>query len=189
MQVSMEDVELFFKLKTALLFFVNQRLRLLPDIATIDEFEDLSPEDVVRVRDALFENKALIDAFVDENPAQLAQDECDIVRLWRHAIIGKFFVFRKLKHYTVFLDAAQPPRAYGVLALFDSFDDLLGPTLPVMVQTVLLPFKGKIVYDGSVIRYSVTFGPGARRGFAESYNEAKLRFGIITSLPRASDSR
>lgn len=53
--------------------------------------------------------------------------------------------------------------AYGVLALSQPFDELIGPPLPVMLQTVLLPFKDKIVYDGLTTGPCVSFGSGIRR--------------------------
>jgi len=53
----------------------------------------------------------------------------------------------------------------------------------VLVQTVLLPFQGMIVYDGLLASYNITFGGGIRRMLNESYNEAKARQGIVTSLP------
>jgi hypothetical protein len=46
-----------------------------------------------------------------------------------------------------------------------------------------LPFKGKIIYDGLLSSYSISFGPGIRRSLNESFNEAKMRHGIVTSLP------
>ena len=52
-----------------------------------------------------------------------------------------------------------------------------------MVEAVLLPFNGKIIYDSIFSRYPVTFGAGIKRRFNDSYQEAKSRFGIITSLP------
>ena len=49
-----QDVELFFRLHRTLMFFVNQRLKVIPDdIATPEEFAALSPEVRLKVRDAL----------------------------------------------------------------------------------------------------------------------------------------
>ena len=76
---------------------------------------------------------------------------------------GQFYVFRELKKYTVFLSTTNPAIAYGVLALSQPFEDLIGPYLPVLTQTVLLPFKDKIVYDGLMSSYNISFGPGIRR--------------------------
>ena len=83
----------------------------------------------------------------------------------------------------VFLTDEEPVVAYGVVALFDPFEDVIGPYLPRMIKTTLLPFKGRIVYDGLVTGYNVFFGGGIKRRLNESYKEAKERFGIVTSLP------
>ncbi len=182
-----QDVELFFRLHRTLMFFVNQRLKVIADkVATPEEFASLSPQIRLKVRDALNANLDLIQSFIEENPAHLSDDELDIVRSCRHLVAGKFYVFRELKKYTVFLTTTDPAIAYGVLALSQPFEDLIGPYLPVLTQTVLLPFKGKIVYDGLMSSYNISFGPGIRRGLNESFKEAKARHGIVTSLPMSA---
>jgi len=179
-----QDVELFFRLHRTLMVFVNQRLKVIPNkLATPGEFAVLSPEVRLKVRDALNAKLDLIESFVDENPAHLSDSDLDIVRSWRHLVAGRFYVFRELKKYTVFLMTTGPAIAYGVLALSQPFENLIGPYLPVMTQTVLLPFKDKIVYDGLMSSYNISFGPGIRRSLNESFKEAKLRHGIVTSLP------
>ena len=82
---------------------------------------------------------------------------------------GRFYVFRELKKYTVFLSTTSPAIAYGVLALSQPFEELIGPYLPVLTQTVLLPFKGMIVYDGLMSSYNISFGPGIRRNLNERF--------------------
>ena len=101
---------------------------------------------------------------------------------------GKFYIFRELKKYTVFLAAEGPTIAYGVLALSQPFEELIGPHLPVLVETVLLPFKDKIVYDGLLTGYNITFGGGIRRSLNESFKEAKAQHGIVTSLPMSEQT-
>ena len=179
-----QDVELFFRLHGTLMFFVNQRLKVIPDNpVTPEEFAALSPEVRLTVRNALLANLDLIESFVTENPACLSEDELDIFRSWRHLVAGKFYIFRELKKYTVFLSTTSPAIAYGVLALSQPFEDLIGPYLPVLTQTVLLPFKGVIVYDGLMSSYNISFGPGIRRNLNEDFRQTKERHGIVTSLP------
>lgn len=188
MLLTTPDVELFFKLHRALMFFVNQRLKAVPDNpANPDEFSSLSPESRLKVRNAFLDHTDLIQAFANENPANLENDELDIVRSWQHLVHGKFYLFRQLKKYMVFLSTDKPPIAYGVVALTQPFDELVGPNLPVRIETVLLPFKGMIVYDGLISSYSISFGAGIRRMFDESYKAAKARHGIVTSLPMSNE--
>src|SRR4051812_10640901 len=180
------DVDLYFRLHRTLMFFVNQRLTVIPNNPdTPEEFAALPPEVRLKVRDAFLANVDLIESFVAENPARLPEDDLAIVRSWRHLVAGKFYVLRELKKYTVFLSTEKQPVAYGVLALSQPFEDLIGPYLPVLTQTALLPFKDKIVYDGLMTSYRISFGPGIRRNLNQDFKEAKLRHGIVTSLPVA----
>jgi len=188
MVLSPHDFELFFKLHRALMHFVNQRLQAVPDRpANPDEFSLLSPETRLKVRDAFLKHTDLLQTFVEENPAHLSDGELAIVRSWQHFVHGKFYVFRQLKKYMVFLSASEPTVAYGVLALSQPFDELVGPYLPVLAETVLLPFKGMIVYDGLMSSYNISFGPGIRRSLNESFKEAKASHGIVTTLPMSKD--
>jgi hypothetical protein len=183
-----EDVELFFKLHRALMFFVNQRLKVLPnDVASPNEFSSLAPELRLKVRDAFLGHTDLIQAFVDENPARLTSDELDIVGSWRHLVHGQFYIFRELKKHTVFLTSTNQAIAYGVLALSQPFEELIGPELPKLTQTVLHPFKGAIVYDGLMNTYKVSFGSGTRRSLNERFKEAKALHWIVTSLPMSGE--
>jgi hypothetical protein len=83
----------------------------------------------------------------------------------------------------VFLSTEKQPIAYGVLALTQPFEEMIGPYLPVMTQAVLMPFKDKVVYDGLLSSYRISFGPGIRRSLNQSFKEAKERHGIVTALP------
>jgi hypothetical protein len=183
MLLNPQDADLFFRLHRTLMFFVNQRLKVLPDhLASPEDFAALAPQVRLKVRDALLDHADLIESFVDENPAHLPDDELAIVRSWRHLVAGKFYIFRELKQYTVFLSTGEEPIAYGVLALSQPLEELVGPYLPVLAETVLLPLGDMIVYDGLLNAYRISFGPGIRRSLNESYKEAKARHGIVTSL-------
>jgi Domain of unknown function (DUF6398) len=182
-----QDADLFFKLHRSLMCFVNERLQIVPDVGTPEQFSALPPETRLKVRKALLDEMDLIQVFVDANPFDLTDGELEIVCSWQHQLFGKFFLFRYLKNYTVFLSTEEPAVAYGVLALTQPFEELVGPYLPVWTETVLMPFKGKIIYDGLMSSFNISFGPGVRRNLNESFKEAKLRHGIVTSLPMSDE--
>ena len=186
MLLSPDDAKLFFKLNRSLMCFVNERLQIVPDIGSPDEFSRLPPETRHEVRNAFLNETGLIEVFVDANPFDLSAEELDVVFSWRYQVAGKFYIFRHLKKYTVFLPTDGPPVAYGVVALSEPFESLIGPCLPVMTETVLMPFKDKIVYDGLLSTYNISFGGGIKRSLNDSYREAKERLGIVTSLPITS---
>src|SRR5271155_5248555 len=103
-----QDVELIFRLHRTLMFFVNQRLGVIPDkFASPEDFAALPPPVRVKVREAFLEHTDLIQAFVEENPAHLPDDDLAIVASWRHLVAGKFYIFRDLAKYTVFLTTGE----------------------------------------------------------------------------------
>ena len=190
MQIPVEEGKLFYKLYAALLGYVNRKLEVVPEqFSDSEEYTSLLPKIRVLVRDGLYEHRELIERFVRENSAGLSSEELEIVSGWRNAIVGKFYVMRYLKKYAVFLSSGESPKkAYGVLALASPLDEVIGSQLPILTTTVLLPFKDKIIYDGLISAYSVSFGPGIRGELNEEYNEAKETFGIITSLSEEAQS-
>jgi len=183
-----QDIALFYKLNPELLLHVNRRLGILEGVSSADELMALPAEERCEVRDALYEHIELLDEFADQNPLDFTPGELAIVRSWKEFVRGTFYILRYLKKHAIFLDTDSPPKAYGVCCLGDSFEELVPRfALPLMVKAVLLPFNDRIVYDGYLGSYSITFGGGIRRGFKQSYGEAKSRFGIITTLPHAAD--
>jgi hypothetical protein len=120
----------------------------VPDIDTPEQFGSLAPEFRLKVRNALLEHLELIDRFVAENPLGFSHEELEIVHSWRNLVAGKFYIFRYLARYSVFLTSGNEHIAYGVLALTQTFEELVGPYLPRLTETVLLPFGDRIVYDG-----------------------------------------
>jgi len=183
MRMSEEDVRLFYKLHPALLFYTNQQMKKSKDVSTLEEFMHSQLEEKVKIRNALCDKIDLIDSFIEENPFEFSAEELEIVQGWRNLVKGEFYLIRYLKKHTIFLDGRDHPYAYGVVALSDEFERILGPYLPIMLETVLLPFKGQIIYDGFMVPYRLTFGRGIRQSLNSAYQEAKSRYGIITSLP------
>ena len=185
MNLTFDEGKLFYDLYAALLSFVNRKLKVSSEkFSNSVEYTATPPEARVAVRDALFAQRELIDEFVKENPANLSSDQLEIVATWKHAVVGKFYVFRYLAKYTVFLSSGgSPNKAYGVLGLADPLKEVIGPYLPRLITTVLLPFRGKITYDGLVSGFNISFGGGMKRMLNEEYKQAKEAFGIITSLP------
>lgn len=188
MTLNSEDVKLFFSLHSALMCYVNKRLKIIPrKPSTMEEWLGMQASDRLPVHNALNTHLELIDSFVEDNPNHFSEEELDIARSWRNLIHGKFIMVLELSNYMVFLSTTTPAVAYGVRALWLPFRDVIAGRLPAVVDTVLLPFKGTIVYDGVMSDYSVSFGDGIRRSFRESLREARARHGIVTSLPMSPE--
>jgi hypothetical protein len=183
MNLSTEETQLFYKLHWALLAYANQYLKVIPHITTADKVSKQPVEQVAKLRDALHAKPDLLERFVAENPERLSLQELAIVASWRHQVRGDFYIIRHLKPYTVFMSGRGTTHLYGVLGLYDPLETVTGGApLPILVQATLLPFRDRIVYDGIMSFYRITFGRGIRSSLSEEYNRLKEREGIIEQL-------
>jgi len=183
MQISPEDATLFFKLMPALQTFANQSLQVIKDLNEVEKYQKVSNEQRIKLRNAFYKKPEIIDDFVREDPFGFLPEELAIISGWKNFVAGDFFIDRILKKYAVFIGNNK---VYGVLALFEPFQVVLGGMpLPTYVKTVLLPFKGKIIYDGLLEGYNIFFGHGISGSMANTYRAAKQQGKIIESLDPA----
>lgn len=184
MELLEEEIVHYYDLYWPILYYANDILEVLENVESPKDISRCSLKDVAKLRYKLFDQPELIDDFIQKNPMSLSRQDLDIIASWKNCLKGRFFIVRHLKKYTVFLDAEDPPRAYGVLGLYTPLKELIDSSnLPVSVEAVLLPFENKIVYDGILAPSKIIIGKGISRVFDNKYNEAKMRFGIITALP------
>ncbi|GHO65385.1 hypothetical protein KSC_042770 [Ktedonobacter sp. SOSP1-52] len=182
-KLSSQEKERFYRIWFVLLHWVNEQLHLVPWLPAVPSEGSVQPEQAMQVRNALWANDRLLTRFITENPTQLSDEDLALVESWQYRLAGNFFVVRALKNYTVLLtDFAPHARAYGVVGLTDSVAETMILPLPVYIQTVLLPFEDRIIYDSLLTTYNVSFGSGIRRSLKEAYRNATEREGILTSL-------
>ncbi len=183
MKLSKEDVDLYYKLHWSLLSYVNQKYRVLGgSIEPILMKEN--PQKVMELYEKLFSNIELIDSFASENPFNFNREELDIVRSWKNYVKDRFLIMAHLKDYSVFMTTGKDQKAYGVLGLIDEIEDVVPPFMPLYVETILFPFKGRIIYCGLMSTYNIHIGSNMRRSIQAEYQKAKSKFGIITSLDK-----
>jgi len=176
-----EEASLFLSLYQHLIGFAAERLGGVKGIVDFNSFRAASTEAKVEARDRLLDNIALIDAFVEENPAEFRETDLAHVTPWRHFVRDHFVIERDLADYTIFLTEDEPPRAYGVLGLTNEFAEILPYPMPMYVTAVLLPWKGRIICDGLLSISNIYLGPGIRASLRDAYRRAKAA-GVITSL-------
>jgi len=179
------DIDLFYRLYSTLLCFVNKQAEILqPKTLSPNEFMVLPVGERVKVRDALYKQKEYIDQFIkSEDAKEFNSEELAIINGWKHFKKGTFYIYKHLKNHSIFLDdSSGKEKAFAVSGIFDPIEDMF-PTPPVLVETVLIPFKDRIIYDGFFMGYSIYFGPGIRKRLKDSYEEAKHNFDLITQLP------
>ena len=131
----------------------------------------------------MHKDSSLIDSFIKENRFKLSSEELEIVKSWKKEVKSKFLVMKHGDYGTIFFEQSNNPKAYAVLSLIDDLEDMIPALyLPVMLETTLLPFKGKIIYNGLFVPYNIHFGKSIRNSFEMSFRESKSKYGILTSL-------
>lgn len=181
MKLKREDTDLFYRLHWSLLFYVNQKYSIIKDLKE-PILMDENPKKVVELNEILYSNMEHIDSFVLENPFNFNNEELDIIKGWKNHLKGKFMIVAHLKKYSVFMTTDEERMVYGVLGLYDEIEDIVPLFIPSYVNTVLLPFKGQIIYHGSIMSYNINIVGNMKRGIQAEYQQAKRKFGIITSL-------
>ena len=180
MILSENDAKLFYRLMWPLQFFVNQRLELILNCPTLEAYQNLKAEQKLKVRDALYENIKLVDEFVKENPEGFNDEELQIIQSWRKFVAGEFFIERYLAKHAILIKGQT---VYAVLGLFDPLEiSIARQRLPTYIKTVLLPFRGRIIYDGLFQLHQIFFGSGLTSELKEKYLTAKQNNRIVESL-------
>lgn len=181
-QLSSEDAWLFYETWIGLMSFVNEKKNVINAKIKPEYPYSVSSEKVLEVRDVLWEHPELIDEYISTR--ELPQEKVAILKLWRNKHKkGTFFILEYQREYAVVIGPNEQgeDRLYGILGISDSLAKTLQLNLPAQIETVLLPFKGKIIYDSFIKSMPVKFGEGMKKVFREMYKEAQ-QHGIITSL-------
>lgn len=188
MILSPDHAREFFDVWASLDAFVNRRRAIVPGCQTAAECRGTTRASLRALRDALWREPTLLDAFVEDNPDALAPRAIAAADGFRHAVKDRFYVERVLKGHAVFISISTS-RVYLVGGLAENVGDVLSRASPagsaLVADTVLLPFAGHIVWDGIVRVLSVGFGPEIRQNFKDKYLAAKARGQLIDTLDGA----
>jgi len=183
MSLSNDEIKLFYKLHPLLLLETNRIHRRVSGVEDMDDLMKLGLEQKHRIRDALYPDfPNILSSLLGSKAHGLSAGDIETVREWRHFVQRRFIIYKHLKNYSIFLDLDDEPRAYAVHAISNPIAEIV-PGLPLMVDAILLPFKGRIIHDGFIVSTNITFGGGIRASFRESYQTALQGSGMIESLP------
>ena len=179
MQLNPDEIKLFYATFYALLNWVNAQRKIAPGaVFDPDVPASVDPSLVMPVREALWADDALLEAFVADNPRGLSPEALALVASWRHRKAETLIVYRQLAKHVVVLDDGAC-KAYAVVALKHPLGDLL-PFMPCMAKMVLLPFGDRIIYDSILAPYRLHMGPGIRRRLDDLYRLVKPN--LVTRL-------
>jgi len=160
MNLNRLESDQFLRLLSRLLFRANEDLNLVDNLKSPRRLLLLDADLKLQLRDHLLAHPELIDAYLDKNSSQMSPGDVETIAAWRKYFLkDRFYIVRHLKKHSIFLHGGDDPLAYGVLAPALPTPEVIGPTLPRLVEAVLLPFKGRIVYDGLLRSWGIDYGP------------------------------
>jgi len=187
MKLSKNDVNLFYKLMNNLLCYVNKKANIITN-RKLESYKDFIDQpvfldDVASMQDKLFSDISIIDEIIKKNPYSFNNEEISIIKSWKNFIAGNFIIVRHLKKYTTVLQERDLDNTYiyWVKWLHDAIWDMLEEKQ--MVKMRLLPFKGQIVYSWLMFQSNMYFWSWFMSWVMERYNESKLKYWIIESIP------
>ena len=145
-----EQVNRFFDTMDALLYYVNDRFRVVRDLSleTGTMMDDVKTSMVAR---ELWSNVGIIDEFVHENPFGLPQKCLDVAEGWKYALPGFYTLVRYQGGKGLLMGDAG---VFSVSGVTYELEGEIGPA-PAGVELVLLPFDDVIVYDGFLQAYDL----------------------------------
>ena len=181
MKLSQTEIELFYKLWYTLIWSINEKHKIVPEFKKPVYGERVNEEPFIAIRPKLWENPQWIDELLRGGEfGGLSETEHGILRDWRNNFIkDRFIVMKYLKAYSVFMTFDKQTKLYGVCGISNPIKQTSPYGVPYMVDAVLLPFKGKIIYDSLLGHYPVSFGKGYRDSMKTAYEETMERAGII----------
>lgn len=181
MLLSIEDRKLFFKLNLGLLHFSGRIARVIPEDTDFRQFSKLDIQVKGECRKVLWENEYLIDEYIAYTGDDLTEAEIKILEGFKRKVSGDFVILKCLTNYAVFLNI-ESNGFYAVKALSDPFTHIL-PRFPAIVsEVVLLPFMGKIIYDGFFYPTEIYYGTNLKDAINAEYKEAKKNRAILEQI-------
>jgi len=181
-QLSRSECTLFYETWYGLMGFINQREKVINAVIKPVYPNPVSDEQVYKVREVLWANPIMIDNYL--NSVKLTEEKVALLKSWRdNHKKGSFFLVDYKPEYAVIIGSNEQKedRLYGIKGISRSLSDAMQRELPIQFETVLLPFKDKIIYDSFMSSMPISFAEGAKKMFGEMYEKA-LAHGIITRL-------
>lgn len=180
--MTLTDIEYktFLKIHIDFLFFVGQKSKIIDDTMNFKKFVDTDFSVKLKCRDFFLDNKVLLDDYLTTNFNKLTTEQISILTGFKKTITSDFVIFKCLTNNAIFIDT-KDNKFYTVKALGDRFDHFFD-RFPVFVQTTILPFKDKIVYDGFMKSQGIYFGSGMKSTMNEDYKTAKKNNNILSTI-------
>ncbi len=138
----------------------------------------------INIRDFLLINfDRIVDDFIDSS--RVSRENIDILKEWKNFRLysDNFLIYESTQVGVVIYDA-KSDKLYHLYNLYDRVYDL--SKQDTMLSMLLLPYKGRIVFDGIIGQMGIDFGQNSRDMFLKNYIVLREKDEINTTLPKQS---
>jgi len=182
-QLTSNQVTLFYKLWFGILQHTNELQKTVASMVGKDFHQGINVKDAGKIAKFIWAHLQSFDDYL--NSGKLDQHESEIISSWRnHNYPGKFYIVKYLKNGAVFLSTEKTEKSYLVKGLVSALDEMWPKqALPLMVDTVLLPFENEITTCGLYCSSNAILGRNISGEIREACQQAELTYGLITLLP------
>lgn len=151
-----EDAKLFYKLYFALLEYINNKYHL-SNIKKIYKQNGINPNDLYPINEYLWEHKNMIDDFIKDNPYKFNKEELKIVEGFKTGIKDNFVIAGYDEEYTKILN--DDGKLYMIKGINSNIEEIIPSNkIPAFINTTLLMFKDKIIFNGFFTTHEIKFG-------------------------------
>jgi hypothetical protein len=183
-QLSPDERKLFYETWYKLLTFINEKYNITHTEINPEYLSFHDETELYKIREKIWGKPELINEFI-ENGNNLSEEEIGLLKSWKKKYIkGRFVLIKYNPNYAIFMrmDKRKKPKLYAVKGMTLSISGAIHRRLPIILETVILPFKDKIIYDSFITSQSIEFSDEIRNMFNEEYNKSEKKYGIITTL-------
>ncbi len=181
-QLSQSECNLFYETWYGLMGYINKQKKIIDAVIKPVYPNSVGDDLIYKVREVLWANPNIISDYLDS--AKLSEEKVRILKSWRdYHKKGSFFLAEYKPDYAIVIaaDEQKEDRLYAVKGISRSLSDVMQRELPIQLETVLLPFKDKIIYDSLMNLMPVVFVGNAKKELMKIYENAH-KHGIITKL-------
>lgn len=186
-QLSADDCKFFFSTFFKMLGYVNAQLNVTAHKFNPKSSMALNRQEALAIRNKLWENPHLIGEYAKFMgfSQEASIREIELLKSWgKNYIKGQFVILKYTADYAVFAQIEEGNIClYAVKGLTDSVAFLTKKQAPIMVNTAIMPFEGKIIYDGLVaINPDIEYPDELVAATKKDYSDLVAEFGLITKL-------
>lgn len=172
--IDKKDADLFYDLFFAVLEYTNDNYKINQNITKIYKQKFLNPKALTKIIDFFcLDADKIINDFTKENKYNFNKEQLKIINEWKSVKRGSFIITKYEEDYAEFYDDEKIYMVKGVRCNIDQI--IPYDNIPCIVETALLPFKGKIIYDGILEKTNISIGSGIIKHLNES-SKNKIKY-------------